>query len=115
PPGPVPRRGPAQCAIFAARSHQSERLGTAKISRQDFLSADVPGARLRADLRGRRARVDRQCALFSFRRATCDHRWQFAIDPKDAANLMPPAPKKPSFVSDADVDFFVGEFKRTGF
>jgi pimeloyl-ACP methyl ester carboxylesterase len=44
-----------------------------------------------------------------------DHRWQFAIDPKDVANLMPPAPKKPSFVTDADVDFFVNEFKRTGF
>jgi epoxide hydrolase A/B len=44
-----------------------------------------------------------------------DHCWQFAIDPKDAANLMPPAPKKPSFVTDADIDFFVNEFKRTGF
>jgi len=44
-----------------------------------------------------------------------DQRWKFAIDPKDAANLMPPAPKKPSFVTDADIDFFVDEFKRTGF
>jgi pimeloyl-ACP methyl ester carboxylesterase len=29
--------------------------------------------------------------------------------------MMPPAPKKPSFVTDADVDFFVEEFKRSGF
>jgi len=44
-----------------------------------------------------------------------DQQWKFAIDPKDAANMMPPAAVKPSFVTDADVDFFVNEFKRTGF
>lgn len=44
-----------------------------------------------------------------------DQRWKFALDPKDAANLLPPAPKKPSFVTDEDIEFFVDEFKRTGF
>jgi pimeloyl-ACP methyl ester carboxylesterase len=44
-----------------------------------------------------------------------DQRWKFAIDPRDAANLMPPASKKPSFVTDEDIEFFVGEFKRSGF
>ena len=47
--------------------------------------------------------------------ASPEHRWQFAMDPKDLAKPMPAAPKKPSFVTDADVDFFVGEFKRSGF
>ena len=44
-----------------------------------------------------------------------DQRWKFAIDPNEAPNLMPPAPKKPSFVTDEDIEFFVGEFKRSGF
>ena len=44
-----------------------------------------------------------------------EQRWQFAMDPKDIANMMPPAARKPSFVTDADIDFFVGEFQRTGF
>lgn len=44
-----------------------------------------------------------------------EQQWKFAMDPKDLANLMPPAARKPSFVTEADVDFFVGEFKRTGF
>jgi hypothetical protein len=29
--------------------------------------------------------------------------------------MMPLTPKKASFVTDADIDFFVGEFKRSGF
>ena len=42
--------------------------------------------------------------------------WRFAIDPKDAASMTTPAaPKKPGFVTDADIDFFVNEFSRTGF
>lgn len=45
-----------------------------------------------------------------------DQRWKFAIDPKDLASMTPPsAAKKPSFVTDADIDFFVGEFQRIGF
>jgi pimeloyl-ACP methyl ester carboxylesterase len=45
-----------------------------------------------------------------------DQRFRFLIEPKDATSLAPPpAPKKPSFVTDADIDFFVGEFTRTGF
>jgi pimeloyl-ACP methyl ester carboxylesterase len=45
-----------------------------------------------------------------------DQSWRFAIDPKDAASMAAPkAPKKPNFVTDADIDFFVGEFTRTGF
>jgi pimeloyl-ACP methyl ester carboxylesterase len=45
-----------------------------------------------------------------------DQRSKFVIDPEDAASMAPPAaPKKPSFVTDADIDFFVGEFTRTGF
>jgi pimeloyl-ACP methyl ester carboxylesterase len=42
-------------------------------------------------------------------------RWRFAVDPKDLASAPPPPSPKPSFVTDADIDFFVGEFKRTGF
>ena len=42
--------------------------------------------------------------------------WRFAIDPKDAASMsVSLAPKNPNFVTDADIDFFVGEFTRTGF
>jgi pimeloyl-ACP methyl ester carboxylesterase len=42
--------------------------------------------------------------------------WKFVIDPKDATSMASPqVPKKPGFVSDADIDFFVGEFTRTGF
>jgi epoxide hydrolase A/B len=44
-----------------------------------------------------------------------DQRWKFAIDPKEIAKLTPPAPNKPSFVTDDDIEFFVGEFKRSGF
>ena len=29
--------------------------------------------------------------------------------------MMPPAATKPSFVTDADIDFFAGEFQRSGF
>jgi len=42
--------------------------------------------------------------------------WRFAIDPKDAASMsLSLAPKNPSFVTEADIDLFVGEFTRTGF
>jgi pimeloyl-ACP methyl ester carboxylesterase len=45
-----------------------------------------------------------------------DQRWKFVIDPKDLAGATStPAPSKPGFVSDADIDFFVSEFTRTGF
>ncbi len=44
-----------------------------------------------------------------------DQRWKFAIDPKDMASLAEPAAKKPSFVTDEDIEFFVNEFKRSGF
>jgi pimeloyl-ACP methyl ester carboxylesterase len=44
-----------------------------------------------------------------------EHRWKFAIDPKDLSSLTPPTPQMPTFVTAADVEFFVGEFKRTGF
>jgi pimeloyl-ACP methyl ester carboxylesterase len=44
-----------------------------------------------------------------------EQRWKFAIDPKELASMIPPSPKKPSFVTDEDIDFFAGEFKRTGF
>jgi pimeloyl-ACP methyl ester carboxylesterase len=45
-----------------------------------------------------------------------DEGWRFAIDPKDAGSITTPAvPKKPGFVTDADVEFFIGEFTRTGF
>jgi len=42
--------------------------------------------------------------------------WKFAMDPKEAASLgMPQTPKRPTFVTDADIEFLVGEFKRSGF
>lgn len=44
-----------------------------------------------------------------------EQRWKFAIDPKEMGNLMPPAATKPSFVTDADIDFFAAEFQRSGF
>ena len=45
-----------------------------------------------------------------------DQHWRFAIDPKDMASFGVPASlTKPSFASDADIDFFVNEFQRTGF
>jgi pimeloyl-ACP methyl ester carboxylesterase len=44
-----------------------------------------------------------------------DHRWRFAIDPKEGAPAAAPTPKKPTFVTDHDLEFFVGEFTRTGF
>ena len=44
-----------------------------------------------------------------------EQRWKFAIDPKDLSSLSPIPSQKPSFVTDADVEFFVNEFKRTGF
>jgi len=44
-----------------------------------------------------------------------EQRWQFAIDPKDLASLAAPVVKKPSFVTEEDVEFFVNEFKRSGF
>jgi pimeloyl-ACP methyl ester carboxylesterase len=44
-----------------------------------------------------------------------ENRWRFAIDPKEMGNVMPPAAIRPTFVTEADVDFFVGEFERSGF
>ena len=42
--------------------------------------------------------------------------WKFAMDPKEAASLgMPPTPQKPTFVNDTEIEFLVGEFKRSGF
>lgn len=46
-----------------------------------------------------------------------DQRWRFAMRPEElaAAAGKPPPGIKPKFVSEADVDFFVAEFARTGF
>jgi pimeloyl-ACP methyl ester carboxylesterase len=45
-----------------------------------------------------------------------DKRWKFAIDPSDTGRMAAAAaPNKPSFVTDADINIFVGEFTRTGF
>jgi pimeloyl-ACP methyl ester carboxylesterase len=45
-----------------------------------------------------------------------DQRTRFVIDPKDAAVMAPVrVANKPGFATDADIEFFVGEFKRTGF
>jgi pimeloyl-ACP methyl ester carboxylesterase len=44
-----------------------------------------------------------------------DQRWKFAVDPAEAASVIPPVSRKPGFVTEADIEFFVGEFKRTGF
>jgi pimeloyl-ACP methyl ester carboxylesterase len=45
-----------------------------------------------------------------------DQRWKFAVDPKEMAGVrMAPTPRKPGFVTDADIEFFVGEFERSGF
>jgi len=44
-----------------------------------------------------------------------DQRWKFAVDPAEAASTIPPVSRKPGFVTEADIEFFVGEFKRTGF
>ncbi len=70
---------------------------------EQFFEADVRGSILNA--------------LYSASgEAPPEHQWKFVMDPKDLTNPMPPpAAKKPSFVTDADVDFFVGEFKRSGF
>jgi pimeloyl-ACP methyl ester carboxylesterase len=48
--------------------------------------------------------------------APAHQRTRFVIDPGDAAGMAPPrVPNKPSFVTDSDIEFFVGEFTRTGF
>jgi pimeloyl-ACP methyl ester carboxylesterase len=44
-----------------------------------------------------------------------DQRWKFAIDPAEAANAIPQASRKPGFVTEQDIDFFVGEFESSGF
>ena len=44
-----------------------------------------------------------------------DQRWKYAIDPKGAASAIPPAPKKPSWLTDDDLEFYVAEFQRSGF
>jgi pimeloyl-ACP methyl ester carboxylesterase len=45
-----------------------------------------------------------------------EQRSKFVFDPTDLASMIPPAAaKKPSFVTEADIDFFVSEFTRTGF
>ncbi len=44
-----------------------------------------------------------------------DQRWKFAVDPAEAAGVVPQVSRKPGFVTEADIEFFVGEFKRTGF
>jgi pimeloyl-ACP methyl ester carboxylesterase len=45
-----------------------------------------------------------------------EQRWKFAVDPKEMARAgMAPTPRKPGFVTDVDIEFFVGEFKRSGF
>lgn len=44
-----------------------------------------------------------------------DKRWKFAIRPEEIASAMPRTIQKPSFVTDEDIDFFVSEFKRSGF
>jgi pimeloyl-ACP methyl ester carboxylesterase len=45
-----------------------------------------------------------------------DERSRFVFDPKDATSLMlPRVSKKPSFMTESDIEFLVGEFSRTGF
>jgi pimeloyl-ACP methyl ester carboxylesterase len=45
-----------------------------------------------------------------------EQRSKFVVDPKEAASLvMGQTPRKPTFVTDADIEFFVGEFERSGF
>lgn len=44
-----------------------------------------------------------------------DQRWRFVFDPTDTATMAPPSTlTKPGFVTDADLEFIVGEFQRTG-
>lgn len=42
-----------------------------------------------------------------------NQRWRYVIDPAEPPPM--PLPQSPSFVTAADIDFFVGEFQRTGF
>ena len=45
-----------------------------------------------------------------------EERWKFAMDPAEMSSAgLPSNPRKPAFVTAADIEFFVGEFKRTGF
>jgi pimeloyl-ACP methyl ester carboxylesterase len=45
-----------------------------------------------------------------------DQSLRYAIDPKDSPSVRSSgAPRTPGFVTGADIDFFVGEFNRTGF
>jgi pimeloyl-ACP methyl ester carboxylesterase len=44
-----------------------------------------------------------------------DQRWKFAMDPKDMMNMMPPAPKQPSWIKKEEIDYMVTEFERSGF
>ncbi len=47
--------------------------------------------------------------------APTDKRWKFAMRPEELASSMPSTSQTPSFVTNEDIDFFVTEFKRTGF
>ncbi len=47
--------------------------------------------------------------------APTDKQWKFVMRPEELASAMPSSSQKPSFVTDEDIDFFVTEFKRTGF
>jgi pimeloyl-ACP methyl ester carboxylesterase len=44
-------------------------------------------------------------------------RWKYVIDPKDAEAVgnIPPVLKKPSWLTEEDLNFFIAEFTRTGF
>jgi len=42
-----------------------------------------------------------------------EQRWRPVIDP--GAAVLPPALKKPAFVTDDDIEFFTSQFERTGF
>jgi pimeloyl-ACP methyl ester carboxylesterase len=45
-----------------------------------------------------------------------EQRWKFVMDPEEMASIgMAPTPKKPTFVTEADIEFFVSEFRRSGF
>jgi pimeloyl-ACP methyl ester carboxylesterase len=90
-------------------------VGAAEVPRQDLLSADFrsPGSEkiFEADVYGTIVNT-----LYSASgEPPAGQGRKFVMDPKEAGSrAMTPTPK-PTFVTDADIEFFVSEFKRSGF
>jgi pimeloyl-ACP methyl ester carboxylesterase len=84
-----------------------------KIFYQQILRAPGSEKMFDADVRGTIARV-----LYSASgESSTDKQWKAVMDPSEMATAAaaPATLRKPSFVTEEDIGFFVGEFERSGF